>query len=149
MNAIWLVGNAWCWCDDGVYSPIYIWPTSSELTPTSACLHYRGRAPRQLDHQRCRRLFSTATCIHHNANYVTFARILSALIYKWAEHGDLFTLQIDMAEHRQCGPSPSIRAEPTSNRWARPTWLLCGPSTVGRVSITQNRVKCYSVNEPG
>ena len=31
---------------------------------------------------------------------------LSALIYKWAEHGDLFTLQIDRAEHRQCDPSP-------------------------------------------
>ena len=31
---------------------------------------------------------------------------LSALIYKWAEHGDLFTLQIDRAEHRQCGPNP-------------------------------------------
>ena len=30
---------------------------------------------------------------------------LSALIYKWAEHGDLFTLHIDRAEHRQCGPS--------------------------------------------
>ena len=42
-------------------SPVYIWPTSSEpgltpslarcLAPIRACLHYRGRAPRQLDHQ--------------------------------------------------------------------------------------------------
>ena len=29
---------------------------------------------------------------------------LSALIYKWAEHGDLFTLQIDRAEPRRSGP---------------------------------------------
>ena len=44
-----------------IYSPVYIWPTSSEpglapslarcLAPIRACLHYRGRAPRQLDHQ--------------------------------------------------------------------------------------------------
>ena len=36
-------------------------------------------------------------------------------LYKWAEHGDLFTLQIIR------GRAPSIRAEPTSSRWARPT----------------------------
>ena len=36
-------------------------------------------------------------------------------LYKWAEHGDLFTLQIIP------GRAPSIWAEPTSSRWARPT----------------------------
>ena len=36
-------------------------------------------------------------------------------LYKWAEHGDLFTLPLIP------GRAPSIRAEPTSSRWARPT----------------------------
>ena len=46
---------------NSVLSPVYIWPTSSEpglapslarcLAPIRACLHYRGRAPCQRDHQ--------------------------------------------------------------------------------------------------
>ena len=62
-------------------------------------------------------------------------------LYKWAEHGDLFTLQIIPSR------APSIWAEPTSSRWARPTWHLSGPSTVGSVYITPNRARHGA--EPG
>ena len=34
-------------------------------------------------------------------------------LYQWAEHGDLFTLPLIP------GRAPSIRAEPTSSRWAQ------------------------------
>ena len=54
-----------CTCS---YSPVYTWPTSSEpgqapsqarcLVPLRACLHYRGRVPRQLDHQHVRPQFA-------------------------------------------------------------------------------------------
>ena len=50
------------------YSPVYTWPTSSEpglapslarcLAPIRACLHHRGRAQCQLDHQRSRPKFA-------------------------------------------------------------------------------------------
>ena len=57
-----------------LHSSVYIWPTSSEpglapglapslarcLAPMCACLHYRRRAPRQLDHQ-----YAAALNLHH------------------------------------------------------------------------------------
>ena len=64
---------------------------------------------------------------------------LSALIYKWAEHGDLFTLQIDRAVHRQCGPSPvdpAGRAYLLSVGQAHMTF-----EWVGSVYITPNRAR--------
>ena len=50
-----------------------------------------------------------AVRLRHNANYFIHAQIPGS---EWAEHGDLFTLQIIP------GREPSIRAEPTSSRWA-------------------------------
>ena len=51
-----------------IISPVYTWPTSSEpghtpsqvrcLVPLRACLHYWGRAPRQLDHHYGRSQFA-------------------------------------------------------------------------------------------
>ena len=52
----------------GDFSPVYTWPTSSEpglapsqarcLVPLRACLHYRSRVPRRLDHQHGRPQFA-------------------------------------------------------------------------------------------
>ena len=45
----------------------------------------RGGVPRQFDHQHCRRLFSTVTCIRHNANYVVYVQMPGCP--QWAERG--------------------------------------------------------------
>ena len=77
---------------------------------------------------------------------------LSALIHEWAEHGDLFTIQIDRAEHRQCGPSPVDPGRPPlggpgpHDFWvsrARSEAFTLHQTGLGTVP---SPVKCYSVN---
>ena len=102
-------------------SPVYISPTSSEpgLAPS---LHraWLGAWPRSVPvytigaRHRANSTINVAAVFFNGDVPTSQCKLrhfrvnnrLSALIYKWAEHGDLFTLQIDRAEHRQCGPSP-------------------------------------------
>ena len=83
-----------------VYSPVYIWPTSSEpgLAPSlarclapilvCACLHYRGRAPRQLDHQ-----YAAALNLHH------IVRVLIAFLQFRRYHRGIRWLACNNYEH--------------------------------------------------
>ena len=67
-----------------IIRPVYIWPTSSEpglapslarcLAPIRACLHYRGRAPRQLDHQYGRPQFASCrACVDRFSSISTMS----------------------------------------------------------------------------
>ena len=101
-----------------IYSPVYIWPSSSEpslatslalcLAPIRAYLHYRGRASRQLDHQYGPPQFAScrayADRIFFNFDDVTELRWLVCNNYENSNLNKLFDVALFVNSRRHNSP---------------------------------------------
>ncbi len=118
--------RAWldrCSADSFLISPVYIWPSSSEpglapslarcLAPIRGCLHYRGRAPRQLDHLYGRPQFAScracADRVFFYFDNVTELRWLVCNNYENSNLKKLFDVALFVNSRRHNSADNSLR----------------------------------------